>query len=85
MRSKADRLVLMVIAAIFGFAGALWLFDPSGELLKTILAYSLFAGVGLLGLVVLYGLFFLVKVIWANIMYGIRDRGKDEPSDFYDR
>jgi len=85
MKSRSDSLVLMVIASLLGLAGALWLFDLSGELFRKVLAYSLFAGVGFLGLVVLHGVFILVRTIWANIIYGLRTRGKDEPPDFYGR
>jgi len=85
MKIKSDRLWFMLVAAILGLAGALWLFDSSGELFRTILAYSLFAGVGLLGLVVLYGAIFLVRTIWFNMVHSRRTRGKDEPPDFYDR
>jgi hypothetical protein len=65
-KRKADRIVIMVFLALFALASIVWFIDPTGNLFRTVIAYSVVAIIGGLGLVCLYGLFLVLRLVWAR-------------------
>jgi len=65
-KRKADRIVIVAFIVVFTLASIVWFTDPSGNLFRTIMSYSIFVIVGALGVVCLYGLFLIVRLVWAS-------------------
>lgn len=65
-KRKADQIVIAAFLAVFALASIVWFLDPSGNLFRTFMAYGVFVIVGVLGLVILYGLFLLIRFVWAS-------------------
>ncbi len=83
-KRKADIIVILVSVAVLALAGILWFMDPSGGLFKTVVVYSIFVIVGALGLVCLYGLFILMRAIWAGISYKLSEGAREQHPQFYE-
>jgi len=84
-KRKADRIVIAAFLAVFALGSIAWFIDPTGNLFRTVMAYSVFVIVGVLGLVCLYGLFLVIRLVWASTLpiRGLTIPGNIEDPDLF--
>ena len=84
-KRKADRIVIAVFLAVFALASLVWFIDPTGNLFRIVVAYSVFVIVGVLGLVCLYGLFLVIRLVWVSGLpiRGLTIHGNIEDPDLF--
>lgn len=84
-KRKTDRIVISAFLAVFVLASIVWFIDPTGNLFRTVMAYSVFVIAGVLGLVCLYGLFLVIRLVWAGGLpiRGLTISGNIEDPDLF--